>query len=328
MNSLQNNQLELFIKRLAKIANKYDYFLNGTINIYKFNSTILLKLRFTDIYDNSLNFDLCAYLNAKNLSVYLITVAYSQNFMQRINLEFFKNGLLNNSFALITEKKRKLSSLEALLIFVESLISNIGSKALLVLYKVENLQDYANAIDNISQVDVCFNSQEFTNVTVIDIEKTSIDMDKYQALEYIRTRKEFLDELYSGDYLIKHRDFSLKLLEFNKLGDGGFSGKLEATYYWADIYKIDENKQFKSRIAKVGFDNIATLGWLCKNYLDDTDNAEAVIYKRKQIFDIKKDKDGLKVEYQAKDFNDENKLERKLTKYKGETQRFGYSNTI
>jgi hypothetical protein len=328
MKRLQNSQLELLVKRLAKIANKYDYFLNGTINIYKFNSTILLKLRFTNIYDNSLNFDLCAYIDGENLSVYLITVAYSQDFMKRINLEFFKNGLVNNSFALITENYKNLNNLEALLIFVESLISDIGSKQLLELYKVENLQDYAKAIDNISQVDVCFNSQEFTNVIIINIEKTSSDMNKANVLEYIRTRKEFLDELYRGDYLIKYRDFSLKLLEFNKLGDGGFSGKLEVTYYWADIYHIDENKQFKSRIAKVGFDNIATLGWLCKNYLEDTDNAEAVIYKRKQIFDIKKDKDGIKVEYQAKEFNDENKLERKLTKYKGQIQRFGYSNTI
>jgi hypothetical protein len=326
MKRLQNSQLELLVKRLAKIADKYNYFLNGTINIYNNNSTIVLKLRFTNVDDKSLNFDLCAYVNGQNLTVYLITVAYSQNFMKRINLEFFKNGLVNNSFALITEGQKKLNSLEALLIFVESLLSDIGSKQLLVLYNVDNLQDYASAIDNVSKIEVCFNIHKFANAIIINISVS--DMNKANVLEYIRTSKEFLDELYRGDYLIKYRDFSLKLLEFNKLGDGGFSGKLEVTYYWADIYHIDENKQFKSRIAKVGFDNIATLGWLCKNYLEDTDNAEAVIYKRKQIFDIKKDKDGIKVEYQAKEFNDENKLERKLTKYKGQIQRFGYSNTI
>ncbi len=159
----------------------------------------------------------------------------------------------------------------------------------------------------------------------LDLILVSSYINKANILEYLRTNKEFLAELYNNDYLIKRNEFSLKLLEFNQLGYNEFSAKVEATYYWADIYRIDGYKIYDGKIAKIGFENLAILVCLCKDYLKNTDNVVAEIFKRKKIFDIKKDKDGIKIEYQARDFYNENELERKLTKYNEKLENVEYN---
>ena len=175
MATIEINEILLLLSRLAKIAHKYDYSINGTVYFFKSDDFLNLgikvgnfikfKLSFANIRDLSKKFELTSEIDI-NLNIKYIDIDYTDSFKPNIKDELFKIFSDNNKIEIIPLKTEGATDL---VLFTECLLSGLYSSEVLNSYNISNLKGYANAIDKINDIGIYINYKTSSKLDVIHI---------------------------------------------------------------------------------------------------------------------------------------------------------------